>query len=150
MDNEKQEITGLNREIIASALQRHGQTLSDLKSPGFDPDSLWDRVDGDLDLLRDLVAVFAEELPGMFAGMETAVQVGDAVQLEKSGHKIKGSVLQFSCRSAAKAAQQLEELGRSGTVAGGDGLLSSLRREIVLLMKSLHSMVDHLEKNRTQ
>src|SRR5260221_3314136 len=112
LDNEKQEITGLNREIIASALQRHGQTLSDLKSPGFDPDSLWDRVDGDLDLLRDLVAVFAEELPGMFAGMETAVPVGGAVPIEKSGHKINRSAFPFSCRSAAKPCNQLQAFDR--------------------------------------
>ncbi len=58
--------------------------------------------------------------------------------------------MQFCCRSAAKAAQKLEELSRSGTVAGGDVLLTTLRREIVLLMKSLHSMVSHLEKNRAQ
>jgi HPt (histidine-containing phosphotransfer) domain-containing protein len=150
LDSEKQGITGLNREIIAGALQRHGQTLSDLKNPGFDPDSLWDRVDGDLDLLRDLIAVFAEEFPGMLASMEAAIQVGDAVQLEKSGHKLKGSVLQFSCRSAAAAAQKLEELGRGGTLAGADVFLRTLRQEIDMLMKSLGSMVDRLEKNRAQ
>jgi HPt (histidine-containing phosphotransfer) domain-containing protein len=150
LDSEKHDITVANREIIAGALQRHGQTLSDLKSPGFDPDSLWERVDGDLDLLRDLIAVFAEEFPGMLASMEAAIQFDDAMQLEKAGHKIKGSVLQFSCRSAAAAAQKLEELGRSGTVAGADVWLQTLRLEIDRLTKSLHSMVSRLEKNRAQ
>jgi HPt (histidine-containing phosphotransfer) domain-containing protein len=150
LDSEKQSITGLNREIIAGVLQRHCQTLSDLKSPGFDPHSLWDRVDGDLDLLRDLIVVFAEEFPGMLASMEAAIRNGDAVQLEKSGHKIKGSALQFSCRSAATAAQKLEELGRSRTVAGAEPLLRALRQEIDFLMETLRSMLDRLEKNRAR
>jgi two-component system sensor histidine kinase/response regulator len=122
-------------------LQRQEPTFGDLKGQGFDPDSLWDRVDGDGDLLRDLMVLFAEQAPVMLARIEAAIHRADARELEKAGHKIKGSVLQFSAQGAAASAQQLEDLGKSGTVAGAEPLLRRLKQEIDLLAKLVNSMV---------
>lgn len=119
----------------------HGAKLNPLKSERFDRESLWDRVDGDLDLLRELAGVFAEEVPRMLAQIEDAIQRGSASDMEKASHKIKGSVLQFSARAAAAAALELEEKGRSGSVAGAEPFLNKLRQEIDLLEEALHSMV---------
>src|SRR5438270_1860010 len=140
MQTVKANVSGTKEAIIGGALQSRGANWAGLKSAGFDPDALWDRIDGDLELLRDLIAVFEEELPGMLASLEAAIRNGDAAELEKSGHKIKGSVLQFSGHSAAAAALQLEELGRNGTVAGGEIALQMLKQETEVLVKSLHAM----------
>lgn len=126
--------------IIAGTLPGQKSTFSDLKSARFDPDSLWERVDEDPELLRDLTAVFAGELPGMLSRIEAAIQNTDTAELEKAAHKIKGSALQFSAPRAAEAAQQLEELGRSGKAAGAEMLLRTLQQEIDLLMALLNSM----------
>jgi HPt (histidine-containing phosphotransfer) domain-containing protein len=141
VDTEKQGVSGTNREIMTGALQSQGTRFNHLKSDRFDPESLWDRVDGNLELLRELNQVFAEESPKMLARIEDAVRRGSPADLEKSAHKIKGSVLQFSAQAAAATALALEEMGRRGSVAGAEPLLQTLQQEITLLQAALNSMV---------
>lgn len=112
-----------------------------LNSERFDPESLWHRVDGDLDLLRELTQMFAEEAPQMLARIEDAINRRSAPDLRKASHKIKGSMLQFSAHAAAAAALELEEKGRCGSVAGAAPFLKTLRQEIDLLQEALRSMV---------
>ena len=113
-----------------------------LKSERFDRESLRNRVDGDLDLLRDLAALFAEEAPRLLGQIEIAIRQGSATELEKASHKMKGSVLQFSATAAAAAALELEQKGRSGSVAGAGPVLDKLRDEIALLQDALQAMVN--------
>lgn len=140
METEKQNLFVSNREIIVCGLEQEAR-FNNLKSERFDPESLWNRVDGDLDLLRELVELFVEEGPRMLAEIEMAIEAGSASDLEKASHKIKGSVLQFSARAAAAIALELEENGRLGSLAGAERLLKTLREEIDLLQQTLHAMV---------
>ncbi|HLK54347.1 MAG TPA: Hpt domain-containing protein [Candidatus Angelobacter sp.] len=111
-----------------------------MKTERFDPESLWNRVDGDMGLLRELVEVFAEEGPRMLARIDDAIRHGSARELEKASHKMKGSVLQFSASAAASVAFELEEKGKCGLVAGAEQLSHQLKQEIELLQKSLNAM----------
>ena len=112
-----------------------------LKSEHFDPESLWRRVDRDQALLRELVAVFAEEAPQLLARIEEGISAGVADDVKKASHKLKGSLLQFSARTAVAAAQELEEKAQSGPIAGIVPLLNRLRHEIELLQEGLNAMV---------
>jgi HPt (histidine-containing phosphotransfer) domain-containing protein len=137
---EKQGFPGLNREIIANALQQVAW-LDPLKREQFDQDALWNRVHGDVTLLRELVALFATEVPVMLAKIEKAIKHGSPSDLEKASHKMKGSMLQFSAHAAANIARQLEENGRIGSMAGTGDLLQNLRQEISELQQTLNAMV---------
>ena len=112
-----------------------------MKSERIDAEALKNRVDGDLDLLRDLAALFAEEAPRLLGQIELAIQQGSAIELEKASHKMKGSVLQFSAAAAASAAFELEQKGRSGSVAGAGVMLDRLKDEIALLEEALRTML---------
>jgi histidine phosphotransfer protein HptB len=138
--SEKQNIPGLNREIIARVLLQMAR-LNPVKSEHFDPDALWNRVHGDVTLLRELVDLFAAEVPGMLARIEKAIKHGLPSDLEKASHKIKGSMLQFSAHAAANIALKLEESGRIGSMAGTANLLQNLRQEISELQQTLRAMV---------
>lgn len=112
-----------------------------LKSEHFDPEALWGRVDHDGTLLRELVAVFAEEAPKLLARIEEGIRAGLAGDVKKASHKLKGSLLQFSARSAVAAAQELEGLVQTGPLSGAVQLLNRLRHEIELLQEGLNAMV---------
>jgi HPt (histidine-containing phosphotransfer) domain-containing protein len=131
---------------MAGKLTSHGQDWTGLKSAGFDPEALWERVEGDTELLGDLIAVFKKESPGMLAKLAAAIENGDAAGLERAAHKIKGSALQFSGFGAAAAALELEQLGRSGTVAGAEAALERLKQEINMLLKSLQAMAGEMSQ----
>lgn len=112
-----------------------------MKNKHFDPESLWRRLDHDRDLLRELVAVFAVEAPQLLARIEKGIKAGLANDVNKASHKLKGSLLQFSARTAVAAAQELEEKAQNGLVAGAAPLLNTLRHEIDLLREGLNAMV---------
>lgn len=112
-----------------------------MKIEHFDPQSLWNRVAGDPELLRELVELFTAEAPRMMARVEQAIKDGSPSGLEKASHKIKGSVLQFSAHTAAAIALELEENGRRGSMTGAEALLKKLKYEVDLLQKTLRIMV---------
>jgi len=120
---------------------KSGFRLRHLTSEPIDAEALKNRIDGDLDLLRDLAALFAEEAPRLLGQIELAIQQGSAIELEKASHKMKGSVLQFSAAAAASAALELEQKGRSGSVAGAGVMLDRLRVEVALLEEALRTML---------
>jgi HPt (histidine-containing phosphotransfer) domain-containing protein len=137
---EKQGTLKLNREIIVNVLLPVAW-LNHLNREHFDPDALWNRVHGDVTLLRELVDVFAAEVPGMLARIEKAIKHGSPSDLEKASHKIKGSMLQFSAHRAANIALKLEQSGRISSMAGTGNLLQKLRQEISELEQALRAMV---------
>lgn len=137
---EKQDIPELNREINAGALLQETR-LNQLKSEHFDADALWNRIHGDVTLLRELVELFTLEVPEMLAKTEKAIKQGSPSDLEKASHKVKGSMLQFSAYASAAIALQLEENGRTGSMAGAEELFQKLRQEISELQQALHAMV---------
>jgi HPt (histidine-containing phosphotransfer) domain-containing protein len=114
-----------------------------LNSEGFNAQVLLDRVYGDLNLLRELVDLFAAEVPGMLARIEKAIQDGSPSEMEKASHKIKGSMLQFSAQTAANIARQLEESGQTGSMAESGILLEKLRKEIDALQQRLRAMLQN-------
>jgi HPt (histidine-containing phosphotransfer) domain-containing protein len=101
---------------------------------------LWNRVHGDVNLLRELVDLFAAEIPVMLTKIEKAIKQGSPSDLENASHKIKGSMLQFSAHAAAAIARQLEENGRIGSMAGAGNLLLDLQQEISELQQTLEAM----------
>ncbi|HEX3093534.1 MAG TPA: Hpt domain-containing protein, partial [Candidatus Angelobacter sp.] len=112
-----------------------------MKNKHFDPESLWRRLDHDRDLLRELVAVFAVEAPQLLAQIEKGIRASLPCDVKKASHKLKGSLLQFSARTAVAAAQELEEKAQNGLVAGAAPLLNTLRHEIDQLREGLNAMV---------
>jgi HPt (histidine-containing phosphotransfer) domain-containing protein len=112
-----------------------------LKSEHFDPASLWRRLDYDRDLLRELVAVFAEEVSQLLTQIEDGIRAGTPRAVEKASHKLKGSLLQFSAETAVATAQELEEKAQSGVIAGAELLLNRLRHEINMLQEELNAMI---------
>ena len=87
-----------------------------LTSERFDPSALWQRVDGDMQLLGELVKIFAAEYPELLLKIDAATRDGDAEALREASHKLKGSLLQLSAPVAAQAASNLERLAASNSL----------------------------------
>lgn len=119
------------------------QGFNSLSNEGFDRQGLMDRLHGDLALLRELVDLFATEVPGMLAGIESAIQQGSPSELQKASHKIKGSMLQFSAHTAANIALQLEKNAQAGSMGESGMLLEKLKKEISVLQQTLRAMLQN-------
>jgi two-component system sensor histidine kinase/response regulator len=88
------------------------------------------RMDGDVDLLKDLLALFLEGLPEMLVHLREAVRAEDANAIEYAAHSLKGSVGNFSAQPAFDAALKLEAIGRGGNLSEAEQAFAELENEI--------------------
>jgi HPt (histidine-containing phosphotransfer) domain-containing protein len=111
-----------------------------LKSNSFDPAALWERVGGDVELLRDLVTIFCEEYPALLEKLKEAIAQHAFAEVKKISHKLKGSALQFSGKAVAELAAFLEQMGQKQSLDGAPRIFSRLQQEIADLVRSLRAM----------
>ncbi|HVC94083.1 MAG TPA: PAS domain S-box protein [Pirellulales bacterium] len=92
-----------------------------------------DRLQGDRELLEELVDVFRGEYPKLLGQVRDAVAASDAGKLKLAAHTLKGALSNFAARDAMEAARLLEQMGKQGNLAGADGALAALERELARL-----------------
>jgi CheY-like chemotaxis protein/HPt (histidine-containing phosphotransfer) domain-containing protein len=108
--------------------------------PSFDPGDLLARVEGDRDLLLDLVNIFRTESPGLLANLRQKVEAGDARGVQEAAHAIKGTVGNFGAPAASEAARVLEAMGQKGVLTEAGPGVARLEREVEQLQRSLDRM----------
>ena len=77
-----------------------------------------------MSILRELIDLFLESAPARIVQIEQFAS--DPVKLEFHAHALKSISLNLGCRNLVALAQQLEELGRAGTVQDAMPLVKEL------------------------
>jgi two-component system sensor histidine kinase/response regulator len=109
-------------------------------SPVLDVEFALKRVEGDLDLLREVTALFLEDAPSLVKQIRTAIAAQDTRGLERAAHTLKGAVGNFGARPTQELAHQLEKLGRAGQLTDATLLLSQLEHQFTLLNPALEAL----------
>lgn len=94
-----------------------------------------------MDLLRQLVRIFADEYPGMLQEIAAAAELQDTAALRKATHKLKGSLLQFAAPAAVAAAAELENCAVLNRLNEAATLVAKLRTEADSLLQLLQTMI---------
>ena len=87
-------------------------------------------VQGDRDLLRELVSTYATESPQLLRQMHSAIATGDAKLLQRAAHTLKSSLRYFGGGRLVELAFTLENQGRAGTVTDAAPLLADLESQL--------------------
>ncbi len=95
------------------------------------------RVDGDSELLEEMVKLFLRECPNLLAETRQAVRRRDAGALERAAHTLKSAMGNFGRRAAYRAADRLEQMGREGELDHAEEAFQALEREIERLKPAL-------------
>jgi len=103
----------------------------------FDREAALGRVDGDVDLLREIVALFLADWPRALTALREALAADDATALTQTAHALKGAVGSLGALTASDAAQRLEELGQQSAFAQASMALAALEDEIARLLPVL-------------
>jgi CheY-like chemotaxis protein/HPt (histidine-containing phosphotransfer) domain-containing protein len=124
------------RSVSAPQVAGEGTKEED---PGaiFDQDAALARVEGDHDLLREIVGLFLLETPELQAAIRDSIARGDGKALEQAAHSVKGAVSSFGAHAAREAALRLEVLGRDGDLTQAMFACAELDREIAHLTRAL-------------
>ncbi len=103
----------------------------------------WDEalraVDGQHDLLLELIDIFFTERDEVIPRIADAIANDDARELQLYAHRFKGCLSYFGQSKARDVAWQLESLGRCDTLDGASELLTQLRTAIDELLPALRA-----------
>ena len=95
------------------------------------------------EFIATLIASFVSDATADYDQIRMAATDGDAMALERAAHRLKGSALNLGCIELAGAAEGLEHLGRTGSVAGAQPMVDRLGlafdRTIDLLQQELEA-----------
>ncbi|HZI38445.1 MAG TPA: response regulator, partial [Acidimicrobiia bacterium] len=113
-----------------AAASTNGAAAGAGPEPGLDRAAIFERVDGDGELLAELVDLFVADSPGLVLALQAAVDAGDAEALERAAHTLKGSAGNFGPSRLAELALELQSLGRTGDMGPAAAVLAELENEL--------------------
>jgi two-component system, sensor histidine kinase and response regulator len=106
----------------------------------YDRAALLARVEGDVELLQELVSLFLMDYPHRMAELEEALDTKDTTRLARLAHTLKGAVGSLTAQAASAAAQRLEQLAWAGDLALAPAAYTTLAGEMARLIPVLTSM----------
>ncbi len=98
------------------------------------------RLDGDVELLREVAQLFMAEQAKLISEMRAALENGDFKALEVSAHTMKGMLGNFEAKAAKEAAFKLEQMSKEGDFSKAASAFTNLERElerVVLIIEKL-------------
>ena len=127
-------VEGLDDLKRGGAADSSSYVAPDTRAPvTFEEAAALRRAGGDRRLLKQVIALYRADAPVSMRRIAKAVGDEDAETLRTTAHALKGSVATVGGVAAKEAAATLEDLGRTGSVAGADAALIALRAELVKL-----------------
>jgi PAS domain S-box-containing protein len=95
------------------------------------------RLGGDRALLRDMAGFFLEDADQLLNSIDSALERGDAEQVQRNAHSIKGLAANFNAEPCVTVAQTIEDTAKQKKLDGVRLRLSSLRLEVNRLIDAL-------------
>ncbi|MDB5337767.1 MAG: domain S-box [Planctomycetaceae bacterium] len=132
-------ITVATSTEVSAALNKSSDTVLNAAK-------VWDRVDGDLNLLKELVDLFIEESPRSMAAVGDAIVRRDADGLNRASHDLRGAVSNFCATDVFQAALELEVLSSQHNLSGAKETFVVLERAVHELQESLLALVREKDK----
>jgi PAS domain S-box-containing protein len=108
--------------------------------------SLLERVEGDRELLTEMIHLFQEDAPKLLTAMRDALQRGDMAVLERSAHSLKGAASNLSAKATAAAALQLENDAKSKDAESAKKSLAEVERAVERLLPALAELCQGVTK----
>jgi two-component system, sensor histidine kinase and response regulator len=102
-----------------------------------DRTSLLERVEGDQELLAEMIHLFREDVPQLLDAMRNALQQGDMKSLERSAHSMKGAAGNLSAYVVVDAALRLEQDAKNRDAESSRASLATLQGAIDRLLPAL-------------
>ena len=110
----------------------------------FDRNEALARLEGDEELLRNLVEMFLANSAKLLSDIKSAITDGDPVRLERTAHTLKSSVGIFGAAAASRATLRLELIGHAEMMMKAEEAYIALETEINRLRQGLTGLLPTL------
>lgn len=108
-----------------------------------DKKSLMDMIDNNVDLLKELIRLYLDNLPKLMSQIKDGICKKDAVLIEHPAHALKGMSYNITAQRIANAALSLEKAGRSNELSKVEEMYAILEKEA----EDLKKVLDELSQN---
>jgi len=112
------------------------------QKPVFNKDSLMERLMGDEELVRIIIAGFLEDIPLQIQSLKDFLNAGDSAGVERQAHTIKGASANIGGEALSALANVMEKSAKSGDKAVIRERLGGLEAEFERLRVVLKNDVD--------
>jgi signal transduction histidine kinase/two-component SAPR family response regulator/HPt (histidine-containing phosphotransfer) domain-containing protein len=131
------------RSLLSEAKAAPGQPAPDADGEGpVDMDRMRDLTDGNADGLRELVEMFLKQTHRQFDQMQSAIKDGRADEVRRVAHSCAGASATLGMTHLVPKLRDLERLGASGTLPGGEALYEAAAREYGRVQEFLKTQPD--------
>lgn len=96
---------------------------------------------GEPDVLKEVLQLFLEDVPGRIDRLRSAWQAGNAVEVQRAAHSLKGSAGNIGATDLLAVCRLLDDQGKSGNVSDLQGLVTSLDREYARVEAEIHRLI---------
>ena len=96
-----------------------------------------ERLDGDENLLQEVINIFLEETPKLLTQLHEAIANFNAEMLERTAHGLKGQLGYLGVATLSDKARDLELMGRRSEFTNATELIAVLERETSVLMADM-------------
>ena len=103
----------------------------------FDRAALLDQVEGDEELLAEMMQLYVEDAPRTLEAARNALRQKNMQALERAAHSLKGSASSLTANTVADAATQLEQYAKHGDIQGAESSLAGLESAVRQLLRAL-------------
>jgi two-component system, sensor histidine kinase and response regulator len=108
--------------------------------------ALLERVEGDHELLAELIHLFVDDAPRQLSAMHDALLRGDMSVLERAAHSMKGAASNLSAQATVAAALGLEKTARNGDTESSKANLLTLELSLNQLLSILAEFNQEVSK----
>lgn len=97
-------------------------------------------VDGDMQLLGELAAMFLKDYPRFLRAARESMEQGDCAALEREAHTLKGRLAFFGVHPARDKALELEMAGRKRDLTGASKILAEIESAMEGVLPELEAL----------
>ncbi len=102
--------------------------------------------DGSHGLLSEMIAIFRDDTPRRIQDILAAATQGNAEELSRAGHALKGGAGALGANALRLLASDLEALGRGGSADVGPDLSASLETTFQASLAALEAYVSQRQR----
>jgi HPt (histidine-containing phosphotransfer) domain-containing protein len=121
-------------------------SASEPSVPIFDRAAAMQSVEGDLELLAEVIRMFVAEYPQLMTQVRAAIEGREMKTLRRVAHSLRGAASQLGADSTANAALVLETMGQSEDLTGVELAFADLTDSLNRLQPELLSVVDQVRQ----
>ena len=99
-------------------------------------------VDGDEELLRDVLDAFRQESRELVVEIQSAIAESDAPRVQRLAHTIKGSARLFPASPVRRIAERLEGMGRESALSEAEPVRLALADALTKLLSQLDEYLE--------